>query len=99
MQNIPRYTEGVDPGFREYLVSDFAEPLPPSQEQLLLRNKLKILILAEFGRLEIEPENWEFLFYSKLGVMKIDDCDSVFAIQEFLAWLQRLESRRVDDAI
>lgn len=96
MDKIPHYTEGADPGFREYLATDFAEPMPETQEQLLLRNKLKILILAEFGRLELEPDNWEYICYSQLGVTKLDDCPSLFAIQEFLVWLQRLESRRVD---
>lgn len=98
MQNIPRYTEGVDPGFREYLASDFAEKTE-TKEQLILRNKLKILMIAEFGRLELEPENWEYLIYSKLGVLEIDDCDSLFAIQEFVQWLQNLESRRVEDGV
>lgn len=99
MDKVPHYTEGIDPGFKEYSPADFAEPLPQNQEQLLLRSQLKILILAEFGRLELESEDWEYLIYSKLGVLKIDDCDSLFAIQEFLSWLRRLESRRVEDAI
>lgn len=96
MQQIPRYIEGADPGFREYSPADFSEPVPETQEQLLLRNKLKILILAEFGRLEIDPEVWEYLIYSQLGVTKLDDCPLLSAIQELLVWLQRLESRRID---
>lgn len=95
MMQIPRYTEGLDPGFREYLAVDFAEPTPETQEQLALRNKLKKSILAEFERLELEPENWEYFVYSKLGVLSIDNCDSLFAIQEFLSWLQKVESRRI----
>lgn len=98
MQNIPHYTEGVDPGFKEFSVEDFAEPIE-TPEQLLLRNKLKILILAEFGRLDLEPKDWEYLIYSKLGVTKLDDCSSLFAISEFHKWLQNLESRRIDDAV
>jgi hypothetical protein len=47
MDKVPHYTEGVDPGFREHLAADFAEPIPESQEQMLLRSKLKILMLAE----------------------------------------------------
>jgi hypothetical protein len=96
MQIIPHYTESVDPGFREFSVADFAEPVPEIAEQLALRNKLRILVLAEFGRLDLEPEEWEYLIYSKLGVTKLDDCSSLFAIQEFLNWLQRLESKVVD---
>lgn len=98
MQNIPRYTEGSDPGFREFLVEDFTQQTE-TPEQLVLRNKLKILILAQFGRLELEPENWEYLIYSKLGVTKLDDCSSLFAINELYQWLQKLESRRVDDGV
>lgn len=96
---VPHYTEGVDPGFKEYSAADFAEPITENSEQLLLRSKLKILILAEFGRLDLEPEYWEYLIYCKLGVKKIDECDSLFVIQQFLDWLQRLEARRVEDAI
>jgi hypothetical protein len=96
MQIIPHYTESVDPGFREFSVADFAEPVPEIAEQLALRNKLRILVLAEFGRLDLEPEEWEYLIYSKLGVTKLDDCSSLFAIQEFLNWLQKLESKVVD---
>jgi hypothetical protein len=99
MQDIPRYTEGVDPGFREFAAEDFAEPTPETEEQLLLRNKLKILILAEFSRLELEPEDWEYLIYSKLGVTKLDDCSSLFAISKFHKWLQKLESRRIENAV
>jgi hypothetical protein len=98
MQDIHRYTEGVNPGFREFSAEDFAETTE-TPEQLMLRNQLKILTLAEFGRLDLEPEDWEYLIYSKLGVTRLDDCSSLFAINEFHQWLQRLESRRVEDGI
>lgn len=99
MDEIPHYTEGADPGFREYSVADFAEPVTEAQEQLLLRNKLKILILAEFGRLDLEPDYWEYLIYCKLGVCKLDDCSSLFVIQEFLTWLQNLEAEKIKDGV
>jgi hypothetical protein len=95
---VPHYIESFDPGFREFSAEDFSEPIETAAEQLLRKN-LNSAIIAEFSRLELEPENWEYLIYSKLGVAKLDNCYSLFAIQEFLQWLQRLESRRIEDAI
>lgn len=88
-QQMPKYLEGINPGFEELDISKISAPDTPEQEKL--RKSLIIKIYAEYDRLRLDPPDQEYL-QNENGVLTMEEA-SLTQLKLYSDWLKLLERK------
>ncbi|BDA76088.1 hypothetical protein CAL7716_102540 (plasmid) [Calothrix sp. PCC 7716] len=92
-QQIPRYIEGINPGFEELDISKTSVPDTPEQEQL--RKSLTIKIYAEYDRLRLDLPDQEYL-QDQHKVQNLEEAP-LAPLKLYLCWLESLIRKNLEE--